>query len=284
MRLTAVGTGTAAPSAGAVNAGWYLEAGPVKLLLDCGSGVVHGMAKAGLDWAGITHLAITHFHADHITDIATLITAWKYGQLVPRTAPLEVIGPPGTLGMLERTAALFGAWMLEPGFTLTVRELAEAVPDVSRELNSAPVPPSALAPASPHAATAPLRSIALPDGVVLSALPVPHTPESVAYSVARGARRIVYTGDTGPDEALGAWAAGCDVLVAECSLPRAMAVPGHLTPEDCAALAAAAKPHTLVLTHRFPPVDQVDAVGIIREQFAGTLVLAHDGWSIELED
>ena len=257
MKLTAVGTGTAAPRAHEVNAGWYLEAGPVKLLLDCGSGVVHGMATLGLDWAGITHLAITHFHADHISDIATLITAWKYGQLPPRSAPLEVIGPPGTLGMLERTAALFGDWILEPGFPLTVRELARV----------------------PEAA-----SIDLPGGLVLSALPVPHSPESVAYSMARGARRIVYTGDTGPDEALGVWAAGCDVLVAECSLPRVMAVPGHLTPEDCAALAAAAKPHTLVLTHRFPPVDQVDAAGIVRTQFAGEIVLAHDGWSIDLKD
>ncbi|MBI2796881.1 MAG: ribonuclease Z [Gemmatimonadetes bacterium] len=285
MRLTAVGTGTAAPTAHEVNAGWYLEAGPVRLLVDCGSGVVHGMAKLGLDWAGITHLALTHFHADHISDIATLVTAWKYGQMVPRTAPLEVIGPPGTLGMLERTAALFGSWMLEPGFPLMVHELDRAAPDLAAGAVAGHAPASpAGAGTGENAVRRSASTRALPGGLELSALPVPHTPESVAYSMARGARRIVYTGDTGPDDALGAWAAGCDVLVAECSLPRVMAVPGHLTPEDCAAMAAAARPHTLVLTHRFPPVGQVDAAGIVRERFAGTVVLAHDGWSIDLQD
>ena len=265
MKLTAIGTGTAAPSAHEVNPGWYLEAGPVKLLVDCGSGVAHGMAKLGLDWAGIPHVAISHFHADHISDIATLITAWKYGQLPPRSAPVAFYGPPGTLGMLERTAALYGGWMLEPGFPVAIHELVRA-----------PSPgPGGVAVAG--------ASVELPGGLLLSAQPVPHSPESVAYSMARGARRVVYTGDTGPDAALGAWAAGCDVLVAECSLPRDMAVPGHLTPEDCAALAAAATPDTLVLTHRFPPVALVDVAGIVRRQFSGTLVLAHDGWSIDVE-
>ena len=264
MKLTAIGTGTAAPTAHEVNPGWYLEAGPVKLLLDCGSGVVHGMAKLGLDWAGLTHVALTHFHADHISDIATLVTAWKYGQLPPRVAPLDVYGPPGTLAMLERTAALFGSWILDPGFALTVHELVRA-----------PSP-------GPAGVTVPGASTELPGGLVLSAQPVPHSPESVAYSLKRGAGQIVYTGDTGPDDALGAWAAGCNVLVAECSLPRAMAVPGHLTPEDCAALAAAAKPDTLVLTHRFPPVDLVDVIGIVRGQFVGNIVLARDGWSIDV--
>ena len=50
-------------------------------------------------------------------------------------------------------------------------------------------------------------------GVALRAHPVPHTAESVAYSMERGGRRIVYTGDTGPSDALAAWARGCDLLV-----------------------------------------------------------------------
>ena len=254
MRLTAIGTGTAAPTAGAVNAGWLVASGDVQLLMDCGSGVVHRMATLGIDWPAISHVAITHFHADHISDIATLITAWRYGDRSPRSAPVEFIGPPGTLAMLERTAALFGAWMLEPGFPLTVRELVDD------------------------------RPASLGAGLTISARPVPHSAASVAYLVARGTRRIVYTGDTGPDESLGAWAAECDVLVAECSLPRAMAVPAHLTPEDCAALAAAARPGLLVLTHRYPPLETVDIAAIVGTRYTGPVVLATDGWTIELED
>lgn len=253
MRLTAVGTGTAAPTAQAVNAGWLVEAGPVHLLLDCGSGVVHRMAALGLDWGAITHVAVTHFHADHITDLATLVTAWRHGQLPPRSAPAEVLGPVGTVEMMARTGALFGQAILEPGsFALGIRELPIG------------------------------EAVVLPGGLELEPYKVPHTAESVAYSVRLGGRRIVYTGDTGPDTGLAAWAAGADVLVAECSLPREMSVEGHLSPEDCAALAAAARPGMLVLTHRYPPLDRVDVLGIVRSRFTGPVRLAHDGWSIEL--
>ncbi len=253
MRLTAVGTGTAAPTAHAVNPGWLLEAGPVRLLLDCGSGVVHRMAALGLDWRTLTHVAVTHFHADHISDLATLITAWRYGQLPPRSAPAEILGPEGTVAMMAKTAALFGERILAPGtFPLVVRELPVG------------------------------SAVELPGGVLLEPYKVPHTAESVAYSIRLGRRRIVYTGDTGPDAGLATWAAGADVLVAECSLPRDMPVEGHLAPEDCAALAATARPGCLVLTHRYPPLDAVDVLGIVRSGFTGPVRLAHDGWSIEL--
>ena len=253
MRITAVGTGTAAPTAHEVNAGWLVDAGSNRLLFDCGAGVVHRMAALGLDWRSITHLVITHFHADHISDIATLITAWRWGQLPARTAPIEVIGPVGTLEMMQKTAALFGAVVLEPGtFPVIIRELAAG--DVLR----------------------------LPDEAQLDACKVPHTAESVAYSLRQGGQRFVYTGDTGPDAELAAWAAGADVLVTECSLPRAMPVEGHLAPEDCAALAAIARPGCLVLTHRYPPLDAVDVVGIVTKDYPGPVRLAHDGWFIEL--
>ena len=72
MRLTTLGTGAAAPDARRVNAGHLVEAGPVRLLLDCGSGVVHRMASVGADWSGVTHLALTHFDADHIGGAAVL--------------------------------------------------------------------------------------------------------------------------------------------------------------------------------------------------------------------
>jgi len=95
VRLTTVGTGTAAPVADRVQAGHLIECGGVRLLLDCGSEVSFRLAALGIDWAAISHVAITHFHADHVLDLPTLLTAWRYGMLPPRSAPLEIIGPVG---------------------------------------------------------------------------------------------------------------------------------------------------------------------------------------------
>ena len=99
----------------------------------------------------------------------------------------------------------------------------------------------------------------------------------------RGGRRIVYTGDTGPSAALAAWAHGCDLLVCECSLPAGMAIPEHLTPEQCGELAAVAAPRHLALTHFYPPVEQVDIRTLVGERYAGPVTLAADGWYFEIE-
>jgi ribonuclease BN (tRNA processing enzyme) len=231
-----------------------IEVGVVRILIDCGSGVVFRMAASGLPWKTITHVATTHFHADHTTDLANLIYAWRYGQLPPRTEPVELIGPPGFVALLEAMKAVFGEDLLTHPFPITITELS------------------------------PGDGRALADAVVLEAFKVPHTEESVAYSVRGRGRRVVVTGDTGFDPALGAWAEGCDVLVCECSLPDSMALPLHLTPRQCGALAAIARPKRLVLTHFYPPVEAEDIAGLVAEQFGGDLMLAHDVWSLDLEE
>lgn len=254
MRVMTLGTGTIALAAGRVRAGVLVEAGSVRLLLDCGSGVSQRLADHGADWMGITHVAITHFHADHVADFPTLVFAWKYGRLPARATPLDVYGPPGTADLLGRFGNAFGDWLKDPGFPINVRELQ------------------------------PGEAVSLSDEVRLGVRKVPHTEESVAYSVEHAGRRMVYTGDTGYDATLADWAAMCDLLVCECSLPRGLAVPIHLTPEECAALAAAARPRHLVLTHFYPPVEDVDIRAIVGAEYDGQITLAHDGWQVELGD
>ena len=254
MRLTTLGTGTISLNARRACAGHLVEAGPARILIDCGSGVARRLAELGLDWWSITHVAITHFHADHIVDLPTLVFAWRHGRIPARQAPLEIIGPPGTAALLARFADAVGQWLVQPGFDLVVREIA---PD---------------------------QTVVLGEGVTLGARKVPHTEESVAYAVAHAGRRIVYTGDTGFDPALGEWASGADVLLAECSLPDEMAVPIHLTPAECGRLAAAAGPALLALTHLYPPLEQVDVAALVAAEWSGRTVVAFDGWSHDIEE
>jgi ribonuclease BN (tRNA processing enzyme) len=253
MRLTTLGTGTASPST-RVNAGHLVEAGAVTLLLDCGSGVAHRMGTIGANWRGITHLAITHFHPDHTLDLTTLMFAWRYGTLPPRTAPLTILGPVGLPELIERFAALYGDTVREPGFPVTVRELS------------------------------PGERVALADDVMLESHKVPHTAESVAYCVERGGVRLVYTGDTGFDTTVAEWSRGCDLLLAECSLPEQLAIPSHLTPAQVGVMAEVAEPARLVLTHFYPPVLEENIPEIISLRYSGVVVLATDGWSTEIEE
>jgi ribonuclease BN (tRNA processing enzyme) len=257
MRLTVIGSGTAAPHPERVCAGNLVEAGSSRVLLDCGNGVLFRMAQLGVDWQAITHVALTHFHYDHVGDLPALITAFRWGQLPPRTEPLTLIGPIGTKEWLTRVAAAHGEWVVEPGYPLTVIE-AES--------------PSGF-------------SLRLPTShFTLSTFPVSHSESSIAYSIAGGRARLVYTGDTSYSDALADWAAGCDVLLTECSLPAAFAMAQHLTPESAGAFAARAKPGQLVLTHFYPPVEHEDIPSLVRQRWPGPLVLARDGTVVEIEE
>ena len=257
MRLTTVGTGTASPSARRVSSGHHVACGDVRLLMDCGSGVTRRLAELGIAWQSITHIALTHFHLDHYADLPTLLYAFRYGMLPVRSEPLEIIGPVGTKALFDKLAAVYGEFMTRPVYPQTIHEIE---PGGSLELG-------------------------LPDcPTALTAFKVPHTAESVAYSIALGRRRLVYTGDTGVSPELGEWAKGCDLLVAECSLPSAMAIPGHLTPEQVGELGRIAQPGMLALTHFYPPVEQVDIQGLVRQHYTGPLTLAHDGWVFEIEE
>jgi ribonuclease BN (tRNA processing enzyme) len=231
-----------------------LEAGDLRLLIDCGSGTTRRLAELGTAWPAITHVALSHFHIDHHGDLPTLLFALRKGVSPARTAPLEIIGPEGTASLVERLTAAYGDWVSTPEFPLSVREITAETP------------------------------IDLAGGVRLSCHKVPHTAESVAYSMERGSRRIVYTGDTGMSETLATWARDCSLLVCECSLPQSLSIREHLTPEQCGDLAAAAAPKHLALTHFYPPVEQLDVAAIVGARFSGPVTLAFDGWSIEIED
>ena len=58
----------------------------------------------------------------------------------------------------------------------------------------------------------------------------------------------------------------------------------HLTPEQCGALAAAALPKHLVLTHFYPPVERADIRALVSAHYAGPVTLAVDGSTFEIEE
>ncbi|HJU75471.1 MAG TPA: MBL fold metallo-hydrolase [Gemmatimonadaceae bacterium] len=249
MRVTVLGTAGASPYPSRVQTGVLIDAPPVRLLIDCGSGITHRLAQLDNAWKSITHVAFTHFHSDHTIDFVGLIVAWKWGQLPQRQEPLTLIGPVGTSSFAQRLVEMYNEPFAQLPFPL---EVVEVVPSELRALSSE---------------------------LSIEALKVPHTAESIAYSLSSGGRRFVFSGDTGHDEAFAVWAKGADLLLLECSLPDELAIPMHLTPRQCGAIARIAQPKLLALTHFYPPVEAVDIRAQVAESFTGEVALCVDGWT-----
>ena len=247
MELIVLGTGTVAPSAHRTAPAHWVTTGDVRLLLDCGAGVLHRAAQFGVPWPTVTHIALTHFHPDHWGELPMVLFALTWGTLPARSAGLTLVGPPGLKSRLTVLAGALGDWVLDPGYPLEVREIA-----AGERLDLAP-------------------------GIVLEAYKTPHTPESLAYAVRDTAARLVYTGDTSPSAELARWAAGCDLLLAECSLPDSLGIAIHLTPTQAGELARAAAARRLVLTHFYPAIEGTDPAAVAARAFGGDVVAATDG-------
>lgn len=252
MKLTVVGSGTAAPEAGRVCSGYFLQDDDASLLLDCGAGVVHGMARLELPWAELDHLLITHFHNDHTGDVPMLLFALKWGVVGGRTAPLTVWAPHGIHGRLRAMQAAFGDHVADPGFPVVVREV---VPGETFTLA----------------------------GLTVRTMATPHTEHSLAYRVESPGSALGYTGDTGPSDEVADFVEGVDVLIAECSLPDDLVGAGHLSPSSLAGMAARARPVRLVVTHVYRQLDALDPVALVREAgWAGDTLRAKDGLVLEV--
>ena len=250
LSLVTVGTGTVAPSATRSSPAHWVERGDVRLLMDCGAGTIHRLALFGLAWERVSHVVLTHFHMDHVGELPALLFALRHA--TQREAPLVVLGPAGTVQLLDRLAAAYGAGVSEPGFPLVLLDLTAGEP------------------------------FPLAGDVSLEAHATPHCAESLAVAVSAPEGRLVYTGDTGESTELAVWAAGCELLLAECSLPEAMAIAGHLTPRRAGALAALARAKRLVLTHLYPPVETVDIGSAVAMEYAGPVSVARDGDRFEI--
>lgn len=219
MRLTVVGCGPAQPQPDTPASGLLVESGDTAVLLDCGPGVMGRLA--GLrDPRSLSAVVISHLHADHSLDLVAL--RYLYPWVGGVSQPMKVAIPPGGT---VRLTALTAAISERPTFLAEAFELVEydpAVPLRIGELELRFVPARHYVPAW---------------GVVV------RDPAGA---------RLVYSGDTGPNDELAVASAGADLLVCEATLADVDEDGpdrGHLTVDEAIALAAAARPRAAVLTH-----------------------------------
>lgn len=243
--LTVLGAGTLLPDADRHSAAFHVDIDGRGLLLDCGSGTLHGLAGKGVEWRDIDVVAISHYHSDHVGDLPALLAALKF---CSRTRPLTLLGPPGFGSFLDRLADAFGPYVLDPGFALGIVELHEGRPWFCAEM-----------------------------GIEVGCIPTPHTVESIAFRITGAWGSLGYTGDTGPSADVAAFLTGCTLVVAECALTDPPEVENHLSPQSVAALARVATPDLLVLSHVYPPQTPEEAVACVSESYAGKTVAARDG-------
>jgi ribonuclease Z len=272
MRVTLLGTGSPLPDARRAGPSTLVQAGGLNLLFDCGRGVLMRLAAVGLPTPAFLHgLFLTHQHSDHVTDLNDVLTTRWATSMVP--APLPLVGPPGTAGLVERTLEML---QVDIGYRLAHHEDLTWEPSVEVwEVSDGEVELAVLSGA----------------GVRVLAAPTDHRPvaPTVGYRVEHEGRSVVLAGDTVPCAGLDALVRGADVyvqtvirddLIRQIPVPRLQDVCDyHSTVQDAARTAAKAGVGTLVLTHMVPapaPEQVGEWVQLAAEEFDGTVLAPDD--------
>lgn len=119
------------------------------------------------------------------------------------------------------------------------------------------------------------------------AIPVNHTVPSVGYCLESAGTRLVYTGDTGPTEAIWEYASGADALIVEVSFPNNMEPLALLTKHlTCSMLSSELEkinilPKRIFITHPKPQYYDIIKKEIECLDVAG-IELLHDGSVFEI--
>jgi ribonuclease BN (tRNA processing enzyme) len=256
MKIWILGSGTLRPDACRGAPGYWLECGEERILMDCGSGAIRTLARLGREWDLVSHLLLSHFHTDHVADLAPLLFALKHGTDGSRSACLTILGPPGLSRHVDALAQAHGDFIFDPGFPVELVELS--VGDSWTPAGGA---------------------------FRLRTFPTHHTEASMAFRLETGHGALGYTGDTGPDPALGRFMSGCDLLVAECSNPDGTDGGTHLTPATLGEIASLARARLLVTVHAYPPLRPEEVPDLLmRSGYRGRVLPGRDGLALTISN
>lgn len=251
MDLTFLGTGSAMPTGDRMQTGLLVESGDDRLLVDCGSGVVHALQRTAVGYEGVDTILLTHHHLDHVSDLLAILKArWLAGE-----ESLTVAGPPGTQSLVSDLLDVHD--YLDGRVNLAVRDLDPGT--------------SSLA------------------GFDLQAMETRHSMRCFAYRFghADSDADIVFSGDSEAFSDLIAFADGAAVLAHDCSFPDGVNVSNHPTPAQLGQTldTADASVGRVYLTHFYPHTEgrHEEMLESIGAEYDGDVRIARDGLSLSID-
>lgn len=221
MRLTVLGRSPALPNPGEACAGYLVEGGDARVLLDIGPGVVAQLLRRTQPQQ-LDAVVVSHMHSDHMLDLVTLRYAYPWRAL-PADERLRVVVPPGSAEqLLDLARGAGGKRHLEDVFRLTE-----------------------------HDGRSPMTFGRL----TLTPVPTQHFIPCWGFRAEADDQVLAYTADTAPCDGLLDLAADADLLLSEATLrsldedARPPEARGHLLPSEAGSAAREARSRRLILTH-----------------------------------
>ena len=298
MQIVFLGTSGSWPTPKRNVSAIAVKRGPEVLLFDCGEGTQRQFMLSTLSFMQVTRIFLTHFHGDHFVGLPGLVQSMSMNG---RDAPLDVYGP---RGVEQLVTELLSLGYFTPGFQVRAKELAagasldcgdyavtgfeavHTVPGLSYMLEEKARPG--------RFSLERAKELGIPEGPLYSRLQAGEAvkahgrefrPEDVMGPPRRG-RKIVYTGDSMPNDALIERARGADVLIHDATSDAALEEKanryGHSSSRQAAEVASKAGVGLLVLTHLSPRYEDPSTILADAKAVFENVRIAEDFTEIEV--
>ena len=240
MKITILGSGTILSGPERKPGSFLLRQNNDLALLDMGPGILHQLKVLNIDLLQPDTIFLTHFHLDHCSDVFPYLMS-RYLIDNDANARLRIYGPGGLKHWYKTNASLQGKW------------LSDCQPEIIEIQDN-------------HIKWA---------GYCVKICKTGHTDQSIAYRF-DGEKSFFFSGDTGFNEDLIAFAGNVDLAFLECSHPDEHPVVGHLTPNEAGTFASRANVKHLAINHIYPENDTLDLKQRIAEEFRGSITILED--------
>ncbi|MFP3258885.1 MAG: MBL fold metallo-hydrolase [Caldivirga sp.] len=265
LKVTILGSGGAIPRTCRELVSVLIEVDRYRILIDPSEGVTRRLEAIGVSALRLTHVMVTHLHADHVNGLPGLLATML---MLSRVTPLTIIGPVGISDLVPASVnSSFKVNLIElkPTDKVTLIDAADNVElryvttrhtvQNNSYLVTLRRPVGRFNPVKARELGVPVaywrriqmgETVRLPDGRVIE-------PSMIMDDIGDRSLSVAYTGDTAPSSSLVDLARGSTILIHDSSyLPSDVNEArsrGHSTCVDAALDAREAGVGLLVLTH-----------------------------------
>ncbi|MEM9423506.1 MAG: ribonuclease Z [Spirochaetota bacterium] len=273
-------------------------------LFDCGEGTQVSLKRQGLRWKGISHLFVSHIHADHVTGIPGIM---MLSAQVEREEPLHIVAPKGVCDFISSICQSLNIYINYPfelqhipfrrqclyedeELQISCFPLLHSQPTVGFLIEEKPRP-GVFSPEAAHALNVPCGPLwgMLQQGkTVENDLGQRVRPEQVLGEPRPGAR-LAFMTDTLYHEKAAEYVQGVDLLICEGMYARNLSDSAHdkkhMTAAEAAQIAQAAGVGQLALTHFSPRYLDRELKILLKEaqEIFPETILCRDGLHLELQ-
>lgn len=254
MKITVLGSGTAAIRKERGSPVFLIEAGPTKLLLDCGWSAGTNLVRAGYEPQQIDHIFISHPHADHMGNLinfiqSNLVTGY-YWPKKKRTRALYLHGYKGFKKDYELLRKIMHPERKEK-YPIKVLEYSNHHRDFK--------------------------------GIRVFGHEIKHVPyfSAASFRIEYKGRVVAYSGDCAFDRSLIKISRNANLAMYDCSTtPKAYREHGpaasHMSPYECGMIANEANVKKLLPWHLYDNATGAEIRNEIKKNFRGQIIIPKD--------